>query len=557
MTLKDLRKSGEEWATMTFDLRAPLISSAEALRLASAFRRGATRRDVIRMLMAAGMSAAAAGTVASVSETAHAQTPRRGGRIRVAGGASTANEPLDPAKGSNLVEWARAKMFYSALTVIDETLTARPALAEEIAPSDRATVWNIKLRRDVRFHDASLLTSADVVYSLRRLKDPALGAGSRIFAMQMEEVAATGPHELRIRLSGPNVDLPIILGAGGLIGLLIVKDGTTDFRTANGTGPYKLAEFKPGVRTIGVRNPEYFNPGRPYLDEIELFGITDELARVNALLSGDVQFISSLSPRSAQQIASVPNLALFETKGGGYQPLALRLGREPGSNRDFVLAVKHLLNREEIRRAVYRNFGVIANDQPIDPTSPFYDPSLPQRPFDLERARFHLQRSGFANQTFPIVVSPAATNSEEIAQLVQQTGGQIGLKFNLQRVPADGYWSNHWMKHPIFFGNVLPKPSPDIVFTQNFQSQAVWNETGFRNERFDKLLLEARAEADTTKRREMYGEMQRLVHEDSGACIPVFASILEAHVGKLKGLRPIPIGAMMGYNYAENVWLDQ
>lgn len=180
-------------------------------------------------------------------------------------------------------------MFYSAPTVVDETLTPQLALAEEITPSERATVWNIKLRRDVRFHDGSPLTSADVVYSLRRLKDPSLGAHlcreracgnsppRRIFAAQMDEIVATGPHELRIRLSGPNIDLPIILGAGGVVvGLLIVKDGTTDFRTANGTGPYKCAEFKPGIRTIAVRNTDYFRPANPNLDEIEIFGIADE-----------------------------------------------------------------------------------------------------------------------------------------------------------------------------------------------------------------------------------------------------------------------------------------
>ncbi|MCK1738305.1 ABC transporter substrate-binding protein [Bradyrhizobium sp. 138] len=542
---------------MTFDFRAPVIGSAEALRLASAFRRGATRRDVIRMLMAAGMSAAVAGTTASFAETAHAQTPRRGGKIRVVGGLTSAVETLDPAKGYMGTDWSRGRMFYSGLTVLDETLTPQLALAEEVASSERATVWNIKLRRDVRFHDGSLLTSADVVYSLRRPRNPALGSGFRIFAEQMEEITASGPHEVRIRLSGPNVDLPVILAAAGVVGFLIVKDGTTDFRTANGTGPYKCAEFQPGVRSIAVRNTEYFKAGKPYLDEIEMFGIADELARINALLSGEVHLITGVTPRSVQRITSAPNLALFETKGGSYNPLTLKLDTAPGSNPDFVLAVKYLLNREQIRRAVYRDYAVIANDQPVDPSNRFYDPGLPQRPFDLDKARFHLQRSGFANQTFPMVVSPAAPNSEEIAQLVQQTARQIGLNFDLQRVPGDGYWTSHWMKHPIFYGSAAAKPSADVIFTQNFQSQAPWNESVFRNERLDKLLLESRAEADDNKRREMYGEMQRLVHEGSGVCIPVFSSTLDAHVRNLKGLRPIAISPIMGYNFAENVWLDQ
>lgn len=528
------------------------MAGSDALRLAEAFGRGASRREVTKLLIGAGMSAA--GTLASFAETAHAETPRRGGRIKVATATVSATETLDPPKGRSQTEFACDTMFYNGLTRLDETMTPQLELAEEIAPSERATVWHIKLRRDVRFHDGSPLISADVVYSLQRQKDPAIGSSVRSLVEPMQEITATGPHEVRIRLSGPNADLPAVFTFWQL---LIIKDGTTDFRKANGTGPYKCQDFQPGVRSIAVRNEEYFKTGKPYLDEIELFGITDESARVNALLSGDVQFIGGIQGRSAQRVTTAPNLTLFETKAGAFHPLVLSLDRTPGSNPDFVLAVKHLFNREQIRRAVYRNFAVIANDHPIDPTNRFYDPSLPQRPFDLDKARFHLQRSGFANQTFPIVVSPAAPNSEEIAQIVQQAGRQIGLNFNLQRVPADGYWANSWMKHPIFFSSGTPKPSADIWFTMNYKSDAVWNESRWRNERFDRLLSEARAETDANKRREMYGEMQRLVHEDSGQCIPVFASFLDAHVSNLKGLRPIPSGGMMGWNFAESIWLDQ
>ncbi|MCK1334591.1 ABC transporter substrate-binding protein [Bradyrhizobium sp. 38] len=538
----------------TQELKKHEMVAADVLRAREAFRRGASRRDVMNLLVAAGMSLAAAGTFAMFAESAHAEAPRRGGRIKVGTNGSSATETLDPAKALTQTDFSRAFMFYNGLTTLDESLTPQLDLAEEIAPSDRATVWNIKLRRDVRFHDGSPLTSADVVYSLRRHKDPAVGSAMRTLVAPMEEIAATGPNELRIRLSGPNADLPTIFGNWQCV---IVKDGVTDFRTANGTGPYKCQEFQPGVRSLAVRNTEYFKPGKPYLNEIELFGLTDDQARVNALLAGDMQFIGTISPRLVPRIISTSNLALFETKGGAYHDLVLRLDGVPGSNPDFVLALKHMFNREQIRRTVYRGYAVIANDQPIDPTNRFYDARLPQRAFDLDKARFHLQRSGLANQAFPIVVSPAAPNSEEMGQVLQQVGQQIGLNLQLQRVPADGYWSNHWAKHPIFFSSIPPKASVDLTFTQFFYSQGPFNESAWRNDRFDALLLEARAETDNERRRERYSEMQRLVHEGSGVCIPVFASYLDAHVTNLKGLRPIPTGGMMGYNFAENIWLDQ
>lgn len=536
------------------ELKKDEMVAADVLRVREAFRRGASRRDVMNLLVAAGMSVTAAGTFAMFAETAHAETPRRGGRMKVGTNGSSATETLDPAKALTQTDFSRGFMFYNGLTTLDESLTPQLDLAEEIAPSERATVWNIKLRRNVRFHDGSPLTSADVVYSLQRHKDPAVGSAMRTLVAPMEEITATGPNEVRIRLSGPNADLPTIFGNWQCV---IVKDGATDFRTANGTGPYKCQEFQPGVRSLAVRTAEYFKPGKPYLDEIELFGLTDDQARVNALLAGDMQFIGTISPRLVPRIISASNLALFETKGGAYHDLVLRLDGAPGSNPDFVLALKHMFNREQIRRTVYRGYAVIANDQPIDPTNRFYDARLPQRAFDLDKARFHLQRSGLANQAFPMVVSPAAPNSEELGQVLQQVGQQIGLNLQLQRVPADGYWSNHWAKHPIFFSSIPPKASVDLTFTQFFYSKGPFNESAWRNERFDALLLEARAETDNERRRERYSEMQRLVHEGSGICIPVFASYLDAHVSNLKGLRPIPTGGMMGYNFAENIWLDQ
>ena len=143
-----------------------------------------------------------------------------------------------------------------------------------------------------------------------------------------------------------------------------------------------------------------------------------------------------------------------------------------------------------------------------------------------------------------------------MAVLMQQSAQKIGLKLTVNRVPGDGYWSNHWMKHPLFFGNINPRPSADVMFTQFFKSDAAWNESGWKNEQFDQLLLLARAEADDDKRKKLYADMQVLVHEKCGMGIPVFLSFVDAHTTKLKGLYGIPFGGFMGYMFAEYAWLD-
>jgi peptide/nickel transport system substrate-binding protein len=509
----------------------------------------AERPDLSRREALGGLGGA--GALSLLPELA-AAAPRRGGRIRVATISSSTADTLDPARGGLSTDYVRHFMVYSGLTQFTDGLTPRLALAEAIESSDRIR-WRVRLRKGVEFHNGSPLTSADVVYSLLRHKQPALGSKVKTIADQIVGVKAVGPHEVEIQLSGPNADLPAILATSHF---LIVKDGARDFRMANGTGPYRCRAFNPGVRTIVSRNPNYWKPGAPYLDEIELIGIPDEVSRVNALLSGDVQLIQSINPRSTRRIAASQRHGMMETRSGLYTDLIMRQDRAPTGHPNFVLAMKHLFDRELIKKALYRGYATVANDQPIPPGHPYYLAGLPQRTHDPDRARFLLKQAGLLNLRLPVYASPAADGSVDMASILQEQAAQIGLRLAVNRVPSDGYWSNHWMKHPLTFGNTNPRPTADLIFSLFYKSDAAWNEAGWKNARFDQLLLAARAEADETRRKQIYGDMQTLVHDRGGVAIPVFISNLDAHIRRLKGLRPIPIGSMMGYAFAEYVWLE-
>jgi peptide/nickel transport system substrate-binding protein len=342
-------------------------------------------------------------------------------------------------------------------------------------------------------------------------------------------------------LTSPNADLPVILGT---FHFHIVKDGTTDFAAGIGTGPYKLKEYKPGVRSVVVRNQNYWKPGKPYLDEIEFVGIGDEGARVNALLSGGIELVGAINPRSIARITGTPGFAVFKTQSGQYSDLVLRKDIGPGRNPDFILAMKHLFDREQMKKTIALDQAVLGNDQPVDPTNRFHFAGLPQRPFDPEKARFHLKKANVTGSV-PVVTSPAALYSVEMALVMQQTAKGIGLNLDVKRMPADGY-----------FGNVNPRPSADMLLTQFFKSDAPWNESRWKNEKFDQLLVAARGETDIARRKQMYADLQTMIHHEAGIGIPLFLASLDAHTTKLKGLSPIPLGGLMGYNFAENVWLE-
>lgn len=515
---------------------------------------GFTRRDMMRTLLVTGMIAATGtGLLSRVSPAFATEQPKKGGHIRVAFESSSAADTLDPAFAATGNDYIRLFMIYSGLTQFDESLAPRMNLAESVS-SDDAKTWIIKLRHGVTFHDGKPLVPADVVFSLARHKDPQTASKVKSLADQFSDIKASGPDEVTVTLAAANGDFPTILAAPQFV---IVKDGTTNFAAGMGTGPFKLKRFQPGVSTIGVRNDSYWKTEGPYLDQVELVGISDPAARLNALLAGDVQLISAVDPRSTQRVAATPGFTITETKSGLYSDLIMRRDNTLTGNPDFVLGMKNLFDREQIRSAVFRGYAMIGNDQPIPPGHRYFNASVSPRPFDLDKAKFHFKKAGAIGVTLPpIYATPAANGSIEMAVLLQQAGAKIGVNLSVNRVPSDGYWSNHWMKHPLGFGNINPRPSADTLFTQFFSSTAPWNESGWKNEKFDQLLLSARGEPDEAKRKQMYGEMQALVSNEGGVGIPAFISLLDANDKRLKGLKSIPTGAMMGFMFAEYVWWD-
>jgi len=221
-----------------------------------------------------------------------------------------------------------------------------------------------------------------------------------------------------------------------------------------------------------------------------------------------------------------------------------------------VLAMKYLLDRELTKKALFRGYAEIGNDQPIAPMDRYYFAGLPQRHHDPDRAKFHLEKAGLSGIRLPLYASPAAQGSVDMASLLQESAARVGLRLAVNRVPADGYWSNHWMKHPLGFGNINPRPTADLKFSLWFKSDSPWNVCGWKNEQFDQLVVAARGEGDEAKRRQMYADMQVLVHEKCGVGIPVFISLLDAYDNRIKGLGSIPTGGLMGYSFADHIWFD-
>ncbi|WP_130732755.1 ABC transporter substrate-binding protein [Komagataeibacter xylinus] len=182
------------------------------------------RRQALR-LAGAGLVAATLPARAVRAAGGQDPQPRRGGHLNFAGLAASTADTLDPARFALATDYIRGHMFYDGLVMLDAEMMPHPALAERIESDDLQT-WHITLRRGVTFHDGAALTAADVVYSLARHKDPAVGSQQRVIAQEMADIQAVGPLDVRVTLRGPNADFPSMLG---IVSFSIVRDGVTDF----------------------------------------------------------------------------------------------------------------------------------------------------------------------------------------------------------------------------------------------------------------------------------------------------------------------------------------
>jgi peptide/nickel transport system substrate-binding protein len=527
-------------------------TSSDHRMIENAIRRGANRRELLQMMMMGGVAAVAGASVFTRATSALAATPVKGGFIKAAGFSTSTADTLDPAKASNATDYVRCCAFYNRLTFLDGQGQTQMELAESIESAD-AKAWTVKLRKGVTFHDGKSLTADDVVFSLKRHLDPAVGSKVNALAKQIADAKKINDTTVEITLESANADLPTILA---MHHFMIVANGTTDFSKGNGTGPFICKEFQPGVRSMASRNENYWKDNGPYLDSFEFFAISDESARINAVLSGDIQLAANLNPRSLRILENNPAAKLFISKLGTYTNLNVRLDMAPGNKAGVAEAFKYLTNREVIQKSVLRGLAEIANDHPVPTTNKYFNAELKQREYDPEHAKSLLEKAGVLGQEIHITAAEAASSSLDYAMVLQQAASSIGQKVVIDRVPSDGYWSNHWLKDAVHYGNINARPTPDILFSLLYKSDAPWNESQYKSDKFDSMLLEARGMLDEAKRKEIYGELQALISSEAGTVIPVFMSNVDAISPKLQGLEPNPLGGMMGYTFAEHAWLE-
>jgi peptide/nickel transport system substrate-binding protein len=511
--------------------------------------------DINRRDFLGGAAAVAGGAIMGAPGMALAQaTPKRGGIARLAfSDQNTASDTMDPRKESFIIDHARVYSVCNQLVRYSRKLEAEPELAASWEPSQGGTVWNFKLRQGITFHNGKTMTPEDVVYSLNLHRGQAESVIKAYFTA-VKDIKVDGKDGVRVELSDPNADFPMYLGAGNSS---IVPDGFTNFDNLVGTGPFKVKTFRPGQRFIGERNPNYWKSGLPYLDGFELFGIPQAQARLNALLAGDVHFITRVDPRQMQLIERSNNAKIAAAKSGRHLTVVMMMDREPfKDNLDLRLAIKYALDRDGILRDVRRGYGTIGNDHPVAPSDPYYCRDMPQRALDLDKAKFHYQKSGFSGPLTLHTSEVLGGEAVDIAVHLQQSAAKCGINIDVKREPTDGYYANIWMGRPFHISGFQPRPTADLMLSICHMSDAKWNEARFKSDKVDGLIRQGRSTIDPAKRKQIYCEAESLISNEGGTALPMFLDFLDGHSTKLHGFDPHPIGEAAGQRLTETLWLE-
>ena len=510
-----------------------------------------SRRELIARMSALGLAAAISPTL--LASPARADTPKRGGRLRLGLSGGSTTDVLDPAANTDLFTQV---LVYGAmgnsLVEIDSTGKPVPELAESWESAPGAAKWIFKLRKGVEFHNGKTMDADDVIYSINHHRNKDNKSAAKVLVESISNITKEDKYTVVFELVGANADFPFIMSDYHLI----IGPKDEDFNKAIFSGAYKIENFEPGIQALASRNPNYFKSNRAWFDEIEILAINDINARTNALITGQIDAMNRCELKSLHLLKKKKGIQVMQQNGYKHYTFAMRTDTAPYNNNDVRLALKYAVDREQMVKTILRGYGTVGNDHPIAPANRYHASELPQRQYDPDKAKFHLKKAGIAaSSVFQFHTAEAAfVSAIDTGVLYEEQAAKAGINIEVVREPNDGYWSNVWLKKPwcaVFWGG---RPTEDMMFSTAYAKGAAWNDTFWDHARFNELLVSARAELDEQKRRVMYVEMQRLVRNEGGVVVPMFSADLSAASDKVGHDEPAVNWELDGFRAPERWW---
>ena len=443
---------------------------------------------------------------------------------------------VDPASKGRF--WQVTEKTMSRLVRPAVTGEPEPNLAAEWSANEAATEWTFKLREGVKFHDGSDFEAADVVYSLEHIRDPEFDSPAASVIAMVETIAAVDRLTVKMTLSAPYADLPLQLMD---YRIRMIPEGSADTigTTGIGTGPFILVTLDPEGTTVLKANPDYWE-GPPGVETIEIIGIADAQARVQALLGGQIDVLG-YGDLSGQQLAlfeSNPKFKVQSVPTGDWLGIVFRTDTEPFTDARLRKALRIATDRQALVDLVLGpGGGIVTCDHPVWTGDQY------RAPFDcqpqVEEAKRLLAEAGYADGIeFDLTTSNIDPRFITLAEVYQQQVAKAGIKVNIIMAPSDGYWSEVWRKESVVTTRWGQRPA-DQILNEDYRGGAPWNETYWNRPDFDEILDKARKELDFEKRRDLYHQLQSILYEEGGSLIPFHVNQAIATTARVSGIQAV------------------
>ena len=486
--------------------------------------------------------------------------PRRGGSVTLVQGKGSTTDSLDPGSWADDYTYCLAYATNNYLTEVDTDGSLKGEIATEWTPNADASEWTFQLRKDVKFHSGATVTGQDVLASFNHHRGEGNQSAGAALMAQVKEITSNGGDSVTFLLEAPNADFPFIV-SDQHFPIKPAKDNGIDWQSGIGCGAYVLKNFEPGVSADLERFDGYWKTDRGWFDSIRLLVVLDSSARLNALVTGEAHLMGQTELKMISRIEQMPGISVEETSGPAHYSFPMFTDVAPFDNKDVRLALKFAINREEMLEKIAFGHGALGNDSPIGKSSRFCatEAELPQRSYDPDQAKFHLKQAGLDSLSVQLHAADTAfLGAVDAALLYRESAKAANIDIEVVRASNDGYWTNTWLVQPFTANYWNGRVTDDMMYSTVYLSTAVWNESHFRSETFDQLLMKARSELDENIRREIYVDMQKIINEEAGAVIPIFNNFVWVRSDKLAHDEKVASNLDLdGLRWCERWWLAE
>jgi len=488
-----------------------------------------SRRGVLMGAATGGLLIAGSGAVLAPSANAATARLKRGGVLKIGVGSGSTKETQDAHLGGFTADTARQYQLYDRLVTRDSNFKLVNELAESFTPNKTGNIWTVRVKKGIKFHNGRTLTADDVIFTIKRVLDPATKAirfGS-LSGVDLTKLKKVDAYTVSITLKTANVTFDEIF-SNYAMGIVPVG---YDAASPVGTGPFKYKSFTPGVKSVYTKNANYWRTGEPYVDSVEIISIPDETARVNALKSGQVHAITDLPNSQVSTVKANKALKVLNAKTGAYVPIAMNCLKAPFTDVKVRQAFRLMIDREAVVKQAYSGYAQMGNDV-LGRYDEAYDTKLKQRDYDPEKAKSLLKSSGVTIPEMELKTEDDAAGMLTIPQIFALNAKQAGVTVKVT-TPSD-FWDG-WPGASVFAMDYYINRTYLEAATLVYCGGDYGKETGWSNAEYEGLIAKALKTPNKSLRNEIIADAQKIEYNEGGYIITSFYNKLDAHSAKIDG----------------------